>query len=110
MKNSKSSQRMCVGCRQMKEKKDLIRLVRTPQGTFEPDRNGKKNGRGAYLCNDARCLKLAVRNRGFQRSFKGAVPAEALLALEQEINGGNANGLHTFAAGPGTEGRKDRER
>lgn len=86
MKNSKSTQRMCVGCRQMIEKKDLIRLVRTPEGTYELDPVGKKNGRGAYICKKAECMEKAVKNNGFQRSFKGKVPQEALTLLEEEIN------------------------
>lgn len=88
MKSSNKMQRMCVGCRQMKNKSDLIRLVRTPEGSFIADRTGKANGRGAYLCKNTDCLQMAIKNRGFQRSFKGAVPEEALSLLESEINGG----------------------
>ncbi|MBQ7448023.1 MAG: YlxR family protein [Eubacterium sp.] len=86
MKNSKSTQRMCVGCRQMIDKKDLIRLVRTPEGSYELDPTGKKNGRGAYICQKAECMEKAVKNNGFQRSFKGTVPKEALALLTEEIN------------------------
>ena len=86
MKNSKSAQRMCVGCRQMKEKKDLIRLVRTPEGEYRLDTVGKMNGRGAYICKKAECMEKAVKNNGFQRSFKEKVPKEALTLLSEEID------------------------
>jgi predicted RNA-binding protein YlxR (DUF448 family) len=54
---------MCIGCRNMKNKKDLIRIVRTPQGEIEVDTGGKRPGRGAYICPDTQCLKKAVKEQ-----------------------------------------------
>ncbi len=83
----KQALRQCVGCRQMKAKKDLIRIVRTEDGMFVPDRTGKKNGRGAYLCDDPECLKLAEKNKGLERSFKCAVPKEVYDSIRQDLKG-----------------------
>ena len=68
--------RRCTGCGEMKEKKDLIRIVRTPEGDIRLDRTGKLNGRGAYLCNDPACLRKAQKKRSLQRSLDTAVPDE----------------------------------
>ena len=61
--------RMCVGCREMKEKKALLRIVRTPEGQILLDGTGKKSGRGAYVCPDPACLKKARKNRSLERAF-----------------------------------------
>ena len=68
--------RMCVGCQEMKNKKEMIRVIKTPEGTFMLDATGKKNGRGAYVCPSEECLQLARKNKGLERSFKQAIPAE----------------------------------
>ena len=68
--------RKCTGCGEMKEKKSLIRIVRTPGGDIKLDRTGKINGRGAYLCDDAACLRKAQKKRSLQRSLDTAIPDE----------------------------------
>ena len=77
--------RMCVGCQEMKNKKEMIRVMKTPEGTFMLDATGKKNGRGAYVCPSEECLQLARKNKGLERSFKQAIPAEVYESLEKEM-------------------------
>ena len=77
--------RMCLGCQEMKNKKDMIRVIKTPEGTFMLDATGKKNGRGAYVCPSEECLQLARKNKGLERSFKQAIPAEVYESLEKEM-------------------------
>lgn len=77
--------RMCVGCQKMKNKKEMIRVIKTPEGTFMLDATGKKNGRGAYVCPSEECLQLARKNKGLERSFKQAIPAEVYESLEKEM-------------------------
>ena len=77
--------RMCVGCQEMKNKKEMIRVIKTPEGTFMLDATGKKNGRGAYVCRSEECLQLARKNKGLERSFKQAIPAEVYESLEKEM-------------------------
>ena len=77
--------RMCVGCQEMKTKKEMIRVIKTPEGTFMLDATGKKNGRGAYVCPSEECLQLARKNKGLERSFKQAIPAEVYESLEKEM-------------------------
>ena len=69
-KPRKIPQRQCVGCREMKEKKALLRIVRTPEGQILLDGTGKKSGRGAYVCPDPACLKKARKNRSLERAFE----------------------------------------
>ena len=73
--------RMCVGCREMKEKKELIRVVRSPEGEVSLDPVGKKSGRGAYVCRSAECLKRAIRQKQLERQLDVTLPAETLEAL-----------------------------
>ena len=77
--------RQCVGCGQMKTKKEMMRVLKTPEGPICLDTTGKKNGRGAYLCRDLECLKRAAKNKGLERSFKMSIPAEVYEALEREF-------------------------
>lgn len=77
--------RRCVGCQKMKGKKEMIRVIRTPEGDFLLDATGKKNGRGAYLCPSRECLDKARKNKGLERSFKQAIPKEVYEALEKEM-------------------------
>ncbi len=77
--------RRCVGCQEMKGKKEMIRVIRTQEGEFLLDATGKKNGRGAYICPSGECLKKAVKNRGLERSFQQPIPAEVYDALEKEM-------------------------
>ena len=83
--NKKVPVRRCVGCQEMKEKKEMLRVIRTQEGEFLLDATGKKNGRGAYICPSGECLRKAVRNRGLERSFRQPIPAEVYEALEKEM-------------------------
>ncbi len=77
--------RKCVGCGEMKPKKELLRILRTEDEGFVLDTTGKKNGRGAYICYSRDCFQKAVKNKGLERSFKQAVPAEVYGHLEKEM-------------------------
>lgn len=81
----KVPQRQCVGCGEMKNKKEMIRILKTPEGTFTLDIIGRKNGRGAYLCPCMECFRKAVKGRGLERSFKMAIPKEVYETLEKEM-------------------------
>lgn len=82
----KIPQRQCVGCREMKAKKEMIRVIRTPENEVILDANGKKNGRGAYLCFSTDCLKQARRSKGLERALKIAIPDEIYDRLEEELS------------------------
>lgn len=88
-KVKKIPQRQCVGCREMKKKKDLIRVVKSPESEISLDFRGKKPGRGAYVCRDVACLKKARKSRALERAFEVAIPPEVYDALEQELGGTN---------------------
>ena len=77
--------RQCIGCGEMKNKKDMMRILRTPEEEIILDLTGKKNGRGAYLCKQSECLKLARKNKGLERSFKMQIPREVYDALQKEM-------------------------
>lgn len=77
--------RQCIGCREMKAKKDLIRVIRTPEDEILIDATGRKNGRGAYICPTAECLKKAITGKGLERSFKMRIPKEVYDRLEEEM-------------------------
>ncbi len=77
--------RQCVGCREMKTKKEMIRVIKTPDGQVELDVNGKKNGRGAYICFNLECLQKARRSKGLERSLKITIPEEISEKLEEEM-------------------------
>lgn len=77
--------RQCVGCGEMKGKKEMMRVLRTAEGDICLDTTGKKNGRGAYLCKSGECLKMARRNKGLERSFKMSIPNEVYDSLEKEF-------------------------
>ena len=77
--------RRCVGCQEMKNKKEMIRVIRTKEGEFLLDATGTKNGRGAYICPSKECFQKAVKNKGLERSFKQSIPAEVYEALEKEM-------------------------
>lgn len=78
--------RQCVGCGEMKEKKSLIRIVRTPEGEIILDRTGRANGRGAYLCDDPACLRLARKKKALARAFRQAVPEPVYESLEAAMS------------------------
>ena len=77
--------RKCVGCGEMREKKDMIRVIKTPEGEICLDTTGRANGRGAYICNSADCLKLALKNKGLERSLKSQIPDEVRERLVKEL-------------------------
>ncbi len=81
----KIPQRQCNGCGEMKNKKELIRVIKTNEGEISIDATGKKNGRGAYICPSLECFKKAVKNKGLERSLKAAVPEEIYKQLEEEL-------------------------
>ena len=85
LKPKKVPQRQCVGCRTMKDKKELIRVVKSPEGNITLDATGKKSGRGAYVCPNAECLKKARKSRALERAFDTAIPPEVYEALEKEM-------------------------
>ena len=87
VKPRKIPQRQCVGCRTMKDKKELLRVVRTPEGEIVLDGSGKKSGRGAYVCHDVACLQKARKIRALERAFETAIPAEVFEAMEAELRG-----------------------
>jgi uncharacterized protein len=77
--------RQCVGCREMKTKKEMIRVIKTPGNEVVLDAKGKQNGRGAYLCFSAECLQKARRSKGLERSLKISIPDEIYDRLEEEL-------------------------
>lgn len=77
--------RQCVGCNEMKNKKELIRVIKTPEGEILMDATGKKNGRGAYVCKTSDCLKKAIKNKGLERSLKVQIPEEIYEKLTKEL-------------------------
>jgi predicted RNA-binding protein YlxR (DUF448 family) len=85
MKTRKIPLRMCVGCREMKEKKSLIRVVRSPEGEVSLDPTGKKSGRGAYVCREGSCLQRALKQRQLERQLQVTLTEEVSGALEAEL-------------------------
>lgn len=85
MKTKKVPQRMCVGCREMKNKRELIRVVRTPDGQIEIDSTGKKSGRGAYICPNVECLNQAIKGKRLQKALEHDIPAEVFEVLRKKI-------------------------
>lgn len=80
--------RQCLGCREMKPKRELIRAVRSPQGEVSLDFKGKAAGRGAYICPDPDCLKKAIRAKALERAFAMAIPQEVYAELEKQMEAG----------------------
>ena len=87
----KIPQRQCMGCRERKPKKEMIRVVRCPDGTVSLDFSGKMNGRGAYICPDPECLKKALRSKAIDRALEVTLPAEVIARLEKEMEGNHGN-------------------
>jgi len=85
MKQKKMPLRMCVGCREMKPKRELIRVVRSPEGEVSLDDTGKKPGRGAYVCRSKECLTRAIRQRQLERQLQVALGEEVALSLQQML-------------------------
>ncbi len=87
MKNERL--RMCVSCREMKDKKLLVRVVKDKDGLISVDPTGKKNGRGAYICKDKTCFEKLKKQKGLNKAFKCNISDEIIASLEEEILGHN---------------------
>ena len=85
----KIPQRQCMGCRERKPKKEMIRVVRSPEGNVSLDFGGKMNGRGAYICPNPECLKRALKSKALDRSLEVTIPEEVYDRLAKEMEAGN---------------------
>ena len=85
MKTKRVPMRMCLGCREMKPKKELIRIVRTVQGEIIVDPTGKKSGRGAYVCGNASCVDSAVRAERLSKALDTKVSSQIVLQIKEDI-------------------------
>lgn len=83
--------RKCVGCGEMKNKREMMRVLKTAENEFVLDATGKKNGRGAYLCFSKECFDKAVKSKGLERSFKHAIPKDVYEKLAKEMESIEAN-------------------
>ena len=89
MQQKKIPMRQCVGCREMKPKKELIRAVKSPEGNISLDFRGKAPGRGAYVCPDPACLKRAIKSKALERGFETQIPQEIYDGLLQAMEEGD---------------------
>lgn len=85
MKPKKVPMRMCVGCREMKPKRELLRVVRSPEGEISFDLTGRRNGRGAYVCRSSQCLERAIRQKQLERAFSAPVSDAVRDALTAQL-------------------------
>ena len=85
MGEKKTPLRKCIGCNEMKDKKELIRIVRNKEGDMSIDLTGKMAGRGAYICKDRKCFDMAAKAKRLEKSFKGKIPEEIYDSLREEI-------------------------
>ena len=83
--------RQCMGCRERKPKREMLRVVRSPEGTVSLDFRGKAPGRGAYVCPNPECLKKAVRSKALERNLEVPIPPEVLERLSREMEAGHEN-------------------
>ena len=83
--NKKIPLRQCVGCNEMKNKEEMLRVLKTAEGEVILDTTGKMNGRGAYLCKNAECLKKAIKHKGIERSLKMEIDKTVYEKLEKEF-------------------------
>ena len=81
----KIPERMCIGCQQTHPKKEMIRIVRSPEGEFSVDRTGKKSGRGAYLCKKSACLEKAIKSRALERALETKIEPETYDTLRAQF-------------------------
>ena len=86
VKTRKTPMRMCVGCREMKEKRELLRVVRSPEGIVSIDHKGKAPGRGAYICKSEACLTRAVKQKQLERALETRIDDSVFERLAEEIN------------------------
>lgn len=87
MVNKKKPARTCIACGNQKEKKELLRIVRTPEESIEADLTGKKNGRGAYICKSEECLNKAIKTKKFERVFEREISPELYESIRGVIIG-----------------------
>ena len=85
----KIHQRQSMGCRERRPKREMIRVVRTPEGAVNLDFGGKMNGRGAYLCPNPECLKKAIRSKALERSLEVEIPEDVYGRLQKEMEAGS---------------------
>ena len=85
MQQKKIPMRKCTGCNEMKPKKELVRVVKSPEGEISMDLTGKKSGRGAYVCHSKKCLAAAIKAKRLERAFECAIPQEVYERLEGEM-------------------------
>ena len=90
MQQKKIPMRRCIGCNTMFPKRELVRVVKSPDGTLSLDLTGKKSGRGAYICRSMECLRLARKAKRLERAFACAVPDEVYDAMEKELTADGA--------------------
>ena len=83
--------RQCIGCRERRPKRELVRIVRSPEGVVNLDRSGKANGRGAYLCHDTACLRRAVKSNALSRALEAPIPETVLERLAKELEQDDSN-------------------
>jgi predicted RNA-binding protein YlxR (DUF448 family) len=88
IRQRKVPMRQCTGCGEKRDKRDLVRIIKTPEQEIILDLTGKKNGRGAYICNSTECLALARKHKSLERSLKSVIPSEIYEKLEREMIGG----------------------
>jgi len=91
LKTKKIPNRMCLGCREMKPKKELLRIVKSQDGVISVDTTGKKPGRGAYICFDLECLDKTQKSRRLEKEFETKVPPELFESLREELEVINDN-------------------
>lgn len=85
MKKRKIPLRMCIGCKEKRDKRELLRIVRTPEGVTEIDRTGKKAGRGAYVCSRKACLEKAIKSKELKRALKADISEEVVKDLKDQM-------------------------
>lgn len=85
MKTKKIPMRMCLGCNEMKPKKEMIRVVKSPEGEISLDFTGKKSGRGAYICKSTECFQIARKSRRFEKSFSCKIEKDVYEVMENEL-------------------------
>lgn len=82
--------RQCTGCREMKPKRELIRVVKSPENEISLDFKGKAQGRGAYVCHSQECLKKAIKSKALEKSLEVSIPEEIYLQLKEQMEVGDA--------------------
>ncbi len=106
MQQKKVPLRMCTGCAQHRPKKELMRVVKSPQGEIDLDLTGKKSGRGAYLCSDLACLQKARKQRRLEKAFSQQIPDEVYDKLEAQLRQGLEDGTENASPLSGQGSRK----